>query len=219
MSFESGPPAVPQSAGRSWDEIWIAALTQPSVQTYEDIAEDPSSIPNTAYLWIFVAALFGSAFSAVIGALIRSVFDLASGSGAAYSLGSASFSLLISVCLVPVGAVVSVLILAIWTGVSQLIAVAFGGSGSYSKLIYVNAAFVAPLTFVTQILGAFPILSLISFPLLIYELVLSVIAIKAVNKIGWGQAAVASLALPLVFFICIICLVILAIIGIVAGTT
>ena len=202
MSVESdSPPTVPQS----WSDVWMAAITQPSVETYEGLANDTNSEPQSAYKWVFITTLIGVAFSTIVGALFSTALNIGAGGDPALEAALGGGSIFAVLCTGPIGGALAVLLLALWAGVSQLIAGALGGTGSYSKLVYTFAAFAAPLTLVATVLGTFPIIGLLQFPLWLYQLVLSVIAVKAVNQIGWGQAAIASLTLVAVLFVIGIC--------------
>ena len=108
----------------------------------------------------------------------------------------------------------------------QWIAKLFGGTGTYEKLLYAFAAITVPFTIVSSLfvlLSVIPFVGIcigvISFGVSIYVIVLEVMALKAVNRFGWGQAA-GSLFLPgcVVFIICA-CVVIggLAVMGPVIG--
>jgi hypothetical protein len=85
-----------------------------------------------------------------------------------------------------------VLGLMISAGLTQLIASALGGTGSYSKLVYAFATYSAPLAIISSIVGSIPYVNYLAFPLSIYGMVLNVIAVKAVNQFGWGKAIASS---------------------------
>jgi hypothetical protein len=99
---------------------------------------------------------------------------------------------------------------ALFVAIIQWIAKLFGGAGTYEKLLYAFAAITVPFTIVSSL---FALLSMIpyvgicagifSFGLSIYALVLQVMAVKAVNRFGWGQAA-GSVFIPgcVVFILC-----------------
>ena len=69
----------------------------------------------------------------------------------------------------------------------------FKGGGKYASMVYASAAFYAPLILISSLISGIPYVNCLSIPLLIYALVLGVMAVKAVNQIGWGQAAVSFL--------------------------
>ncbi|OGO34977.1 MAG: hypothetical protein A2Z03_11240 [Chloroflexi bacterium RBG_16_56_8] len=113
-------------------------------------------------------------------------------------------SLIYSLCASPVAGIVAVIFFAIGVGLVQWIAKLFGGAGTFDKLAYAFAAIGVPLTLVTSILSPFSAVSvlgictgLLSLGAALYGLVLQVMAVKGVNRFGWG-AAVGSVLLPMV---------------------
>jgi hypothetical protein len=105
--------------------------------------------------------------------------------------------------LVPIGAALGALLgVAFSAWVTQLIARALGGSGTYTKLVYLFAAFQAPLLIVSP-LGGLPVpcLFLVSLGTGLYGLLLTVISVEAVNRFGWGRALAASSPLLAVGFL------------------
>lgn len=156
-------------------DVWIRALTQPSVATFEDLVWNCNT--TRAYTWVCVSTLIGYTIS-VVGSesFVRGGMDV---SGAL-------------ICGAPIRALLSVLGLTINAGITQLVASALGGTGTYSKLAYAFASYMAPLALVTSMLGCVPYCNLLSYPLVIYGIVLNVIAVKAVHEFGWGEAVVSS---------------------------
>jgi hypothetical protein len=188
--YDSTPPA-PQP----FYQIWIKALTKPSEQTFAEIANSPDASPNKAYIWLAISYIV-SFFFIMLLTLVRTsgqYGDLGS------SLGSSSIAL---ICGAPIGAVIGILFFALMTAIIQWVAKLFKGTGSYSKLIYAVAAFTAPIMLVSGVLSALSLIpfiglcfSVISIGLSIYSLVLWIMAVKAVNQFGWGEAA-GSVLLP-----------------------
>jgi len=95
----------------------------------------------------------------------------------------------------------------------------FKGTGTFSQLAYTMAAISVPFTLVSSLLTPFSAIAvvgictgLISLALGIYAIVLELMAIKAVNKFGWGQAA-GSLFLPGLVLGCCIAVVVAALAG------
>lgn len=205
----SPAPAVPTSVA----EVWMKALTKPSEQTYAELANSPAANPNKAYLWVFLGALVDVGLSI----LIQAVFTGASGSGPQLRdlVGGSMIAL---ICVVPVLAVLAVLGFIISTALVQWVAGLFKGTGTYSQLAYVLGAISAPTALVSAVLSIFyaiPFLGFCLWPvgilLGIYVIVLSVTAVKGVNKFGWGQA-IASYLLPTVVF-CGLCVLPIAVIA------
>ena len=158
----------------SWIKVWISVLTRPSVATFERILRDPQASARRAYIWIFTTFLVGSLINVLL-------IDMISGLNTGYNTIT---------CGPVIGAVVAMLSLALVTWVIQSIASRlFGGSGTYGSMIYAFAAWAAPIYLVSSVIGEMPYINLcLTIPLAVYGIVLGVIAVKAVNKIGWGQA-------------------------------
>lgn len=181
----------PQAA-QSWSETWIKAVTQPSEEAYQEIINDPGASTKKANLWVFLAALAGAVISSLLGSMFgSSLLGGQAGVGFAGLFGAL-------ICAGPIAGALAVLGLAISSGIIQLIANALGGEGTRQQLVYGMAAFLAPISLVSTVISGIPLLRILSFLLSIYGMVLTVIAVKAVNKLDWGKSVVASLGLLLV---------------------
>ncbi len=156
----------------SWGDIWTTAFTRPSVATFENLVRNPQANSQRAYKWMFVSALVGYTIP-VLSPLVRGVSPQW-----LYLLG------------VPILALIAVLLLMLMAGITQLVARAMGGTGTYSQMVYAFAAFNAPTTVITGIIFTFPFGRLV---IGIYWFVLNLIAIKAINRFGWGKAVVSTL--------------------------
>ena len=218
MSQEPEPQASPPAASPSWSEVWISALTKPSVATYEGIVNDPEASPSRGYTWVLIAALIASAVSVVFNMILAGITgpDTSGASGLGAFAGS-SIGLLL--CLVPFAAVMSLIGLVISAGITQFFASALGGIGSYSKLVYAFAAYSAPLSLVTGVLGAIPLINCLTIPTGLYGLALNVIANKAVNQFSWGRAIVSSVIFiaAILVFVAVLVIIGLALLGPVIG--
>jgi len=203
MSSESA-----QSAGfAGWFSTWMTAVTKPNEQTFATLAEHPDAMSvNRAFIWIFLAGTI----SALMNGVFRAILELAGFSpqapGLADMLGGAergiAFTLGVTICISPIAGAFSVLGFAIGVGIIQWVAGMFKGTGTYSQLAYTMAAVSVPITLLSSILTPFSSMQyvnictgLISLIVGIYALVLEVMAVKGVNKFGWGQAA-GSVFLP-----------------------
>jgi hypothetical protein len=197
MSQEPGTlPAAEPGRSLSWSEAWLAALTRPSVEAYEELARDPNATTNRAYLWIIVSTL--------IGALIQGLVFLVNRDTVFAGLGLTTL-----ICVAVVGGVIGFFI---WSIVTQGIARILDGQGMYSQLAYALAAYAAPLYIINSVLAYIPILNCLSIVTGIYAIVLNVIAVKAVHQFSWGRAIAASFILWLGLLVLVACLVIVALV-------
>src|SRR2546423_1544255 len=144
MTQQPGFPAA--GPGSSTIETWTKAITQPSVTTFEQIsAETPPNSNSRAYGWIFVSSLVAFLITWVANMIFASVVRSPAGEGLQQS------SSVINVICVPVEAAIAVLFFALGVAITQFIARALGGTGTYKQLLYTSAAFSAPLTIISAI--------------------------------------------------------------------
>ena len=229
MNDQSNEPITTgpsNSAGiAGWFSTWMTAVTKPNEQTYEMLAARPEAMSNnTAFTWVFVA---GTA-SALISGILRSILELAGVPSTSPSFGElfggsstqgGALSLGIAICVSPIAGALATLFFAIGVGIVQWVARMFKGTGTFSQLAYTLAAVSVPFSLVSSILTPFSgvqylniCTGLLSLGLGLYALVLQVMAVKAVNKFGWGEAA-GSVLLPGVVLCCCVSIVVFGIIG------
>ena len=196
-------------------ETFIKALTKPNEEAYKEIVNDPGASLGKGLLWIGVASLIGGLFTGIFNAIFgSSAFNQISqyadvdipraGSAIGTIFGSMFGGLF--------GAIFGALI---FVGLVQLVAKMLGGTGTYAQLFYGYAAFQAPISLVTGLLGAIPLIGCITIPVAIYAIVLGVIANKATHEYDTGKAVISTLAPALVLFL--FCCCIIAIVGAISG--
>ena len=222
MNEDMNTPMSPEPAGfSSWLSTWMDAVTKPNEQTYINIASSPNAKTTTAFLWVFISSLI-SVFIASLaqGAIMGRMMQDFGVDG--FSSGGAGVSIISAICGAPVGALVSVLFFAIFTGVVQWVAKMFGGTGTFEQLAYVFAAISVPFTLTSSVLtllGAIQYVGvcfgILGFAVAIYAIVLELMAIKAVNGFGWGPAA-GALFLPGIVIFCCVAVVIIGAFSILA---
>ncbi|HEU0295997.1 MAG TPA: YIP1 family protein [Anaerolineales bacterium] len=208
----TGPDDAAGMAG--WFSTWITAVTKPSEQTYAALAEHPDARSNSrAFTWIFLAGTASALISGVLQAILElagfpsqtpswgDLFGGNAGQGGMISLG-------VAICASPIAGAIATLFFAIGVGIVQWIAGLFKGTGTYSQLAYTLAAISVPVSLVSSILTPLSSVQfvnlcagLISLIVGLYALVLQVMAVKAVNRFGWGEA-IGSVLLPGVALAC-----------------
>jgi hypothetical protein len=218
VNDQMNTPVSPASAGfSSWVTTWINAVTKPSEQSYTAMAEHPDAQTNNrAFIWVFLAGTI----SAVISGILRGILQLAGfstqiaipglsqymGNGAARSPLA---SIGISLCASPISGAFAVLGFAIVVGIIQWVAKMFKGTGNFSQLAYVIAAISVPFTLITSFLTPFASIKFVGFCvsgisllLGLYGIYLQLLAVKSVNRFGWGEAA-GSYFIPVILIACI----------------
>jgi hypothetical protein len=158
--------------------------------------KEPDSGSTRGFIWIATTSIIVG----IISGLLQSLFLNQ------MTANSAPFSFLYLICGViaaPIGAIIGI---SISTGIYHLIAKLFGGSGSWSNLLYCLSAVVAPTTLIGGVVSLFYLLFsqipvviiipiVVSVVLGIYALVLNVNAIRAAENIGTG-GAIGTLIIP-----------------------
>ena len=217
MSIESAyPSGTLPSSPQSWSEVWLRALTQPSVATYEEFVSRPDVSARRAYAWVFVSSLIASGLAVLGFSLLGGLSALGAEQGLDLT-GNLGTLILALICIGPITGLFSIIGLVITVGIKQWVARALGGTGSYLELSYAIAAYLAPLSIITGLLGIVPLLNCLNLPLGIYGFFLNVLAIKSVHRFGWGRAFLSSAVIVISILLVIVAVVVLTLILILRG--
>jgi hypothetical protein len=212
---------APYATGPSlpWYEVWKRAIMQPNLHNYIQLISDPSG--NFLRGLMFILA--GTLLSTVIGIPSQIITNLALeddqffGPYQFYTPETNIFFTL--VCGIPFAILITTIVYAIYVAITHVAALVLGGQGSIDKLGYGLSLYVAPLSIINALISLvltplaliatplFVLANLASFGLglviLVYGIVLSVIATKAVHQFGWPQATIAALATLILYFGCV----------------
>lgn len=216
LNEQPNVPMLPEPAGVSaWFSTWMDAITKPNEQTYAALAERPDAQTNNrAFLWIFLAGTVAAIISGILQAILQAAGFAPQLPGLSQFAGNASRSVVgslgIALCTAPISGAIATLFFAIFVGIVQWAAKMFGGTGTFSRLAYTMAAIYVPISLVSSVIAPFSTLGAaaycagpLSLLLGLYALALNVMAVKGVNRFGWGQA-IGSYFIPLLA-LCIIC--------------
>lgn len=202
--------ARPKPVGKkmSWYEVWLMAVFSPSVGTYRRIIEDPAASPGRGYLWVFISGLISIFASTLIFAWRMQVmmpeftaqFPGLASLNQQTILGYGLIGMLVGS---PILAGIAVLGVIIQAALFQLVAKIFIGEGSFAEMVYALSAIAAPI-YLLGIVFMLPIywLNILGSLLGLYNLFLTLLAIKAVNRFGWGSSCVVVIAIPILMGIC-----------------
>ena len=198
-------------------QSWINVLTHPGEAAFAEERSRPQATLGTALIWIVIAAVV----SGILGWLQIQLFLGSTGGMAAMidqmnlppevadqmntmmSNGMMGALMggggLASIIITPIGFLIG-------TGILYLIARMFGGTGDFGRFAYLLAAFQAPISIISAVLGFVPVLGgCLTAVLGIYGIVLTYFAIKVEHSLSDGKA-IATLLVPLVLvFIIAIC--------------
>lgn len=190
---EEGSPLPSVSA--PFYQIWILVLTRPRESTFHALIEDPGATVARGALWVFLTSLIAYLIATALQfgqlmALMGSTEELEALGG----IGAAGGLALL--CLVPFVAGLAVLGLMVSTAILQFVAGALGGVGTFRELFFASAAYTSPVTLIGSILGAIPIVGgCLALPLSLYSVYLNALAVKSVNRFGWGSTII-TLIIP-----------------------
>jgi hypothetical protein len=165
-------------------KAWLAALIRPSIANYEALGRLPSASVRRAYGWMFASGLIGGAIDSS-GPLISELVER-------------SYVDMLLLALIPVSSIIAMCYLAAFAGGAQGIARLFKGSGTYRQLVFVFAAFSAPLLIVASLLNLISLTRVLLIVLYIYWLGLYVVAVRAVNRLSRVKAIAAVLVALLI---------------------
>ena len=165
------------AAARTWVRIWLAAVTKPTVATYQELARHPQVGSMDAWMWLLGSSLLSGFFMSLgpIQARTSAAMD------SRLALAIAIFTL------------IAVLSWASFAACIQGIARLMKGRGNYESLIFVFAAFNAPLILLASGLSLVPRGGVILMVLYPYWLALYSVAVRAAHQFSWIKAAGAVL--------------------------
>ncbi len=228
MNEMNNTPMSPEPAGfAGWFSIWLNVVTKPSEQAYSFLAESPDAqTVNRAFTWVFLAGTVSAIISGILQALLGLAGFAPQIPGLSELTGSAPRSVIgslgIALCTSPIAGAFAVLFFAIFVGVIQWVAKMFKGTGNFSQLAYVTAAISVPFSLVSSLLTPLSALGVVgycfsgvSLLLGLYAMYLQLLAVKSVNRFGWGEAAGAYF-LPLLLIVCLCACVIFGLVSILA---
>ena len=210
---------TPSGSEMTMMETWIAAVTKPKVDTFVRIAAQSGATMGKAFLWAFVAILissFASSLAQVFSAgsqmdRLRGILPPEIAREIPASVTSSAGGISTVICGAPIAAVMGVLVFAIMVALIQWAAKLFGGTGSFEKLFYTFSTILVPMAVVSAVLSlltAIPYIGIcfgvVALGLGVYQIVLQVLAVQAVNGLDTGKA-VGSVLLPIVIFFLFIC--------------
>jgi len=177
--------------------VWIKVFTKPGEHTFAEIAALPNAKASTAFLWVFLSSLIAPLVSTLrtLGwSQISQISDI--------DTVFMNFFLVVLLSLVSVFTMIVVLVH--WS------AKLFKGASTFSQLAYTVAAIYAPSVLVrfvliglmTPIIIPISIAGPVTLLFIIYAFALFLIAVKTVNKFGWG-ATTASVFLFVLILVCL----------------
>lgn len=193
-----------------WHEVLLTALTQANVNSYSALLRDPLASPGRAYWWVFMSGMITGLIFILLIAInptlipaMEELEQLEGGEGIGTTLG------IILLILVPIGAAFSVLGLILGAALYNFLAKLLGGSGNFSRTVYLLGAYSAPLSILSGVLGLIPLVNCLTVPLAGYSFWLSVTSIQAAHRLNGGRSVIVIMipSLVILMFICLVLIV------------
>jgi hypothetical protein len=187
--------SIVSSSLSSWSEIWMAAITGPSIDNYEDIVDDPAANTRRAYIWILSSVTILTLVFLGL-AVLRIPTHITPFRGLALGKGG-SFPVSLS-CGVPIAVVVAAIGFTVEVALLNFFASLIGGyqKDSSERLSAILAAIQSPMMFVYLVLFILPdgpLLAVASLLVSFYHLYLIGLALQTVYDFSWRRATIVLL--------------------------
>lgn len=207
----------------NWIQTWLNVLTRPGEPVFEEERRKEGASLNTALIWIAIAGLVAGVVALLRGLLFASALSGAGGmSGILAQSGLPQEQIDQFASLMPalgggvgisgflfavIGALIWFLIL---VGLFHLTARMLGGTGDFGRYAYQIAAFHAPISMVSAVLGLVPLVGgCLALILWIYEVVLAYFATRVEHGLPQGKAIITVLIPFILLAVVVSCLAIL----------
>ena len=207
----------PKRAARSYTfySAWTTVLLSTDIESYADVLDDPEAGAGRAFEWI--------AYTGLVSGLVSPLYLLTNPDFTTLTempefrqiFGNAGtntfFILMLAVAMMLLVPLFSVIGLAFNGAIYNFLAITFGGNGTYGRTVYALAAYMAPVTLLTSLLSIIPVAGQCIASLLgIYNIVLTVRALRAAHSLSVGTALAVMFA-PGIIFMILGCLIVLVV--------
>jgi hypothetical protein len=195
MEGEMVIQSVPEISSRSWFSIWFDVLTKPKEQTFQNLLIEENRTIARSFSWLFIAHV-GSRL-AILGYAILSGQKIDS----SYFQHSVTITLL-SLLIIVLETFLFHFLSHIFKGersikdillkfsAPDLLSPEIKGSGQFKDLLFIYAAYQAPLNILFVIMSTIPAGECVSFLISLYVMVLSVLALKSLYGISTVKAGI-----------------------------
>ena len=179
--------------GRSWYSIWFDVLTKPKEQTFQNLLNEKNRTAARSFSWLLISFIASRLIFLGYAYLSEQKFD------------SNYYQYLVTITFV------SLLFIVLQTFLLHILSLRFKGegslkdiilefhiqdflspgikvSGSYKDLLFIYAAYQAPIMILDGIIYAIPFGDCVSFLVSVYAFALSVLALKSLYGIATAKA-------------------------------
>jgi|GEM_PF-6313782 len=191
-----------------WYDVWLRALTQPTQESYTALLRDPLASQKRVYGWTIVSNLVTWLILVItlVAMVNPTLTEFLAEYGREYGIGISTmqnFEMLLGIillALVPVQTVASLINLILTGAIYAFVAAFVGGSGNYSRIVYLLGAWQAPYNILIGILIAILVLVKVSFVsvivgtlifgVLLYSIWLNLASLSTAHNLKWEKSCI-----------------------------
>lgn len=204
--------ASPAGKHFAWYQVWLSVLILPNENILRMMLDDPEARPGRGYLWVFTAGTISFLLSLVVFSLrfdqVLQQMAASSQSVIPSQLGDVQtvigYFLIGMMVASPLAGGMCVLGTIIVAAIYQFVAQFVDGKGSFGEMVYLMCAIAAPMYLVSALISALPQVfsGVLGFIVSLYSFYLTLAALKAVNRFGWGSSCITVIAVPVLVVLC-----------------
>lgn len=202
------PKVQPRETSLPFYRVWWQAVSAQSVAGYAAIFDDPDAGAGRAFEWIAYTGVLTGLLAPLMFVFNPQFAELRALPEFQAVMGKISWNLLLVVMglgMAVVTPLMGMIGLAINAWMYNLLAVIFGGKGTFSRTVYGLAAYLAPTSLLVTLLNLIPLVgSCLAAPIGIYSIILNIRAIMAAHDLPVGRA-LGVILLPGILFSVLCC--------------
>jgi len=199
------PKPQPRRVSLPFYRVWWQAVSAQSVAGYASIFDDPDAGAGRAFEWIaYISVVTGLLSPLVIltnpqFAELRAMPEFQQFTA---RLGMTTLMVVLGLGMAILTPLLSVIGLAINAWIYNLLAILFGGKGTFSRTAYALGAYMAPVSLTATMLNIIPVVgTCLAAPIGIYSIVLNARALMASHDLPVGRALGVILLPGILFFV------------------
>lgn len=186
------PKIQPRGEPLPFYRVWWQAVSAQSVAGYAIIFNDPDAGAGRAFEWMAYTSVLAGLLSPMLFVVNPQFAELRALPEFQELTGRISWTMLLVMMglgMAVVTPILSIIGLAINAWIYNLLAVLFGGKGTFGRTVYGQAAYLAPTSLVVTLLNPIPVVGLyLAAPIGIYSTILNIRAIMAAHDLPVGRA-------------------------------
>jgi hypothetical protein len=202
---QPAPKSSPRGTSLPFYQVWWQAVSTQSVAGYASIFDDPEAGAGRAFEWVAYTSALVGLLQPLLFLTNPQMAELRAMPEFQEIISGANFILVLAVIglvMAVVTPILSVIGLAFNGWFYNLLAILFGGKGTFGRTVYALASYLAPVSLANSILFIIPIVGpLLATPIVIYSIILNVRALMAAHDLPFGRALGVMLLPGLVFFV------------------